>query len=97
MISNSGVASAALLLEILHKKFDHVVTIHIFEWRLTGGVMAARQDYGFKIGAIFAEPCFSLTGELRQKCEIVTRVDEKIFLGIAREFIEIGHWAYALP
>src|SRR6478735_7558617 len=95
--SNLGFVSAALLLEILHQEPHHVVAIHVFERRFASGVMAARQDYGFQIGAIFAKPCFSFTGELRQEREIVTRVDQEILLWVARELIEVRHGTHALP
>src|SRR6476661_8030192 len=97
MASNLSFASAALLLEMFHQESHHVVTIHIFEWCFSGSVMAARQDHGFKIGTVFAEPCFSFSGELRQKREIVTRVDQQVLLGITRELIEVRHGAHALP
>ena len=74
-----------------------MVAIHVFEGRFACGVMAARKHHGFQVGAIFAEPCFSFTRKLRQKGEVVTRVDQQIFLGIAREFIEVRHGAYAFP
>jgi hypothetical protein len=40
-------ASAALLSEIFHQESQHVVSVHIFEWRFASGVMAARQHHGF--------------------------------------------------
>ena len=82
---------------MLPQKSHHVVRIHVFEWGFTGGVMAARQDHGFQVGAVFPEASFSLPGELRQEREIVTRVDQQVLLGIARKLIEICHGAHALP